>query len=413
MQRRQVDQATAGTSGAAPARPALVGRRVDLDRLAAALEAAAHGRGRMLFLSGDPGIGKTRLAHEVLAFARTRGCRVLEGRAYPLEAGLAYAPILAAFGPFLRSLDPARQARFVNGLPDLGRLFADLRLPAPEPLADPALEKTRLFEAVARLVERLTRDTPVVLFLDDLHWADPASIELLHYLGRGLTTQPVLVLGTYRTSEVDSTRGLRALLTSLRRAGLAEELALSRLDQAEVAELAGSVLGGEAPVELLALLEARAGGTPLFVEALLQALMDTGQLVVTGGGWTLGPDAGRTLPAGVRELILERLERLGPADRGVMDVIAVHGEAIPSAILQSTTRLSEEALLGALDRLRASGLIAEELDGPEVRYDLSHPLIREVSYGELSEIARRRAHAAIAASFGRVRRGDRERLAFH
>ncbi len=186
----------AGVSSSTLAQPPLVGRSAEMDRLAAQLSRAARGQGCALFLAGEAGIGKTRLAQEALALARERGFLVLEGSAYALEGGLAYAPILAAFGPFLRRLDSPRQARLVSGLPDLGQLFTDLRLPAPLPLGDPALEKTRLFEAVVRLLERLARKTPVLLFLDDLHWADPASIELLHYLARGIADQAVFVLGT-------------------------------------------------------------------------------------------------------------------------------------------------------------------------------------------------------------------------
>ncbi|HEX6482607.1 MAG TPA: ATP-binding protein, partial [Ktedonobacteraceae bacterium] len=174
----------AGTSNSTLARSPLVGRSAEIDLLATRLSRAARGQGCAMFLVGEAGIGKTRLAHEALVLAREQGFLVLEGSAYALEGRLAYAPILAAFGPFLRRLDSPRQARLVSGLPDLGRLFTDLRLPAPSPLGDPALEKTRLFEAVARLLERLARKTPVLLFLDDLHWADPASIELLHYLTR-------------------------------------------------------------------------------------------------------------------------------------------------------------------------------------------------------------------------------------
>src|SRR2546421_10592891 len=268
----------AGTSSSPPARPPLVDRSAEMDRLAAQLSRAARRQGCAMFLVGEAGIGKTRLAHEALVLARERGFLVLEGSAYALEDRLAYAPILAAFGPFLRRLDSPRQARLVSGLPDLGRLFTDLHLPAPLPLGDPALEKTRLFEAVVRLLERLTRESPVLLFLDDLPWADPASIELLHYLARGVADQAVLVLGTHRAEEVDTARGLHSLLTSLRRAGLAEEVRIARLGQEAVAELANGLLGSEAPGNLLTLLHTRAGGTPLFIEALVRALIEAGHL---------------------------------------------------------------------------------------------------------------------------------------
>src|SRR5260370_22320012 len=133
-----------------------------------------------------------------------------------MEGRLVHAPTLAAFGPFLRRLDSPRQARLVSGLPDLGQLFTDLCLPAPLPLGDPALEKTRLFEAVARFLERLTREAPVVLFLGDLPRADPAPLQLLHFLARGVADQSVLGVGPHPAEGVDTSRGLAVPVTAAR-----------------------------------------------------------------------------------------------------------------------------------------------------------------------------------------------------
>jgi DNA-binding CsgD family transcriptional regulator len=403
----------ARTSNPLLARPALVGRRAEMDRLAARLSRAANGQGCALFLVGEAGIGKTRLAHEALILARERGFLVLEGSAYALEGRLAYAPILAAFGPLLRRVDSARQARLVSGLPDLGRLFTDLRLPAPLPLGDPALEKTRLFEAVARLLERLARESPVLLFLDDLHWADPASIELLHYLTRGIADQAVLVLGTYRPEEIDAARGLRQLLMSLRRAGLASEETLARLEPETVAELAAGMLESPAPSELLTLLAARAGGTPLFVEALIRTLVDADQLCKRGESWTLGTNLAPVLPPDIRDLILGRLQHLDASQRRVLDLIAVSGGTVSHVVLREVGELSDEVFLQAVQRLCTAGLVVEHVDSAKVTYILTHPLIQEVAYAELPEMARRRTHAAIAFALERVRPGDLDRLARH
>jgi DNA-binding CsgD family transcriptional regulator/tetratricopeptide (TPR) repeat protein len=384
-----------------------------MDQLATRLSRAARRQGGALFLVGEAGIGKTRLAHEALALAREQGFLVLEGCAYALEGRLAYAPILAAFGPFLRRLDSPRRAKLVSGLPDLGRLFPDLRLPAAEPLGDAALEKTRLFEAVARLLERLARETPVLLFVDDLHWADPASIELLHYLARGVADQAVLVLGIHRVEEVDTARGLRSLLTSLRRAGLAEEVRIARLGQEAVAELANGLLGSEAPGNLLTLLQARAGGTPLFIEELVRSLMEAGHLRHSDGGWVLENDVTPLLPSGIRDLILERLEHLDATERRVLDLIVVSGEAVPHDVLHRVSSLDDGVLLEAIRHLHTIGLVVENSTGTDVTYTLTHPLIQEVAYAEQPEMARRRDHAAFATALERVRPDDLDRLARH
>ena len=391
----------------------LVGRGDELRRLEAALAQAASGRGGVLSLAGETGIDKTRLGRETLVLAQRRGFQLLEGRAYPVESGLAYALVLDTLGPFLRRLDRSRLSILVSGLPDLGRLFGDLRLPQPESLGDPAVEKTRLFEATARLLERMAHQAPVFLFLDDLHWADPASLELLHYMARGLGDQPVLLLASYNPHEADSTRGLRAMLKSLQRMGLAEELAISRLTPESQTELVRGMLGGEAPPELIGFLDAHAAGTPLFLEAIVRSLIDAGRLARVESRWSLDPGIELTLPSGVRELIQERLDRLAQDDRHLLDLIAVCGDAVGFSVLRQASGLVEDVLLTALQRLRSAGLVSEGVDGPEVVYGIPHPLVQEVAYAELSEIGRRRTHALVAGAMERLCPDDMERLARH
>src|SRR6266542_2987422 len=310
-----------------------VRRSRELGRVLAALERAAAGSGGALLLAGEAGIGKSRLAAEALSLASQRGFVTLQGSAYPLQADLAYAPVLEVLGPFLAGLEPGRRAALVGGLPDLGRLFAGLHLPPPEPLGDAALERTRLFEAVSRLVERVAADRPVALLVDDLHWADAASLELLHYLARGLGVRRVLLLGTYRLDEARTHPGLRELVRSLQRLGLAEELPVGGLSPEAVAALAGALLGGEPPAALLGALRERAAGMPLFVTALIRGLRDTGELFRSGGAWVLGSGSLSAVPPVVRDLVLVRLERLDPADRALLELVAVAGDAAFLAIL--------------------------------------------------------------------------------
>jgi DNA-binding CsgD family transcriptional regulator len=349
-----------------------------------------------------------------MEIARLQGFTVLEGPAYPLEGSLAYAPVLAAFGPLLRRLDPPGRSRLVRGLPDLGRLFTDLQLQPPEALGDPGLEKTRLFEAVARLLERLAGQSPVLLFLDDLHWADPASIELLHYLARGVAQQAVLVLGTFRDSEIDKARGLRSLVSSLRRARMSQEMGIARLGPEAVAGLVASLLAGRPPDDLLRTLEVRAAGTPLFVESLIESMLETGRLRRVEGAWTWDAEAATDLPPSIRDLILERLERLSPAQRHLLDLVAVGGEAVRQGVLLAAAALSEEAVLPAVRGLASGGLVVEDRSQiSEGIYTLGHPLIQEVAYAQLTEAMRRRMHTAFAAVLERLHPDDVDRLARH
>ena len=261
-------------------RTVLVGRGAELQRITRAFDRVLAGNGAALFVAGEPGIGKTRLASEALLAAANRGFRMIEGRAFPVQ-GLAYALIIDAFGPVLRTLDPAHRTALVGGLPHLSLLFGGLGMTAPPAIGDAALEKTRLFEDVARLLERLARQAPAAILLDDLQWADPASIELLLYLGRGLAELPVLVVATYRSGEADALPGLRLLVRTLERNGVGEEIVLGRLSVEAVGEMTHALLSGDSPQELLDMLNARAGGTPLFVEAMIRGLIDAGSLVRT------------------------------------------------------------------------------------------------------------------------------------
>jgi predicted ATPase len=164
----------------------LIGRATELDRVRAAIERASSAAGSTLLLAGEEGMGKSRLAAEALVLARQRGFLTLSGTAHALHTDLAYAPVLEAIGPFLAGLPAGHLSQLVRGLPDLSRLFGNLSLRPPSSLGDPALERTRLFEAVARLVERMAADRPLAILIDDLHWADHASLDLLHYVARGL-----------------------------------------------------------------------------------------------------------------------------------------------------------------------------------------------------------------------------------
>jgi class 3 adenylate cyclase len=195
-------------------RRALVGRDEELARIQSQLYEADRGQVLIVFLVGDMCMGKTSLAEEALARARDGGFLVLVGRTPSAGSGLAYAPLLSAFGCVLRAVEPVRRDILVGDLLHLGRHWPELGLPPPAPLQDPELERALLFEAVARLVERLAAETPLALFIDDLHWADASSLALLGYLTPGLVRLPVLLLGAYRPEGVAESRGLRHRVTN-------------------------------------------------------------------------------------------------------------------------------------------------------------------------------------------------------
>ncbi len=179
----------------------LVGRDAEMGRLALALDAAAGGEAGVVALVGEAGVGKSRLTEEGMALARARGFLTLHAVASPLHTDLHFGVVVEALRPLVRTVEAGARTRLVEGLPDLGRLFDGLHLPVPAPLGDAGMERMRLFEAVCRLLDRLTRQQPVLLVVDDLQWADPASLAVLHYVVRGLTDCRFLALITRRAGE--------------------------------------------------------------------------------------------------------------------------------------------------------------------------------------------------------------------
>ena len=397
-------------SGSGP-RP-LVGRQRELERIQEALFEAATGRGRIVFVVGQMGIGKTRLAEEALAAGRGQGFLVLVGRTPPVGSGLAYAPLLSAFGAILRSLDPAERDELIGDLPHLGRLWPEFGLPPPAPVEDADLERALLFEAVARLLDRLSSESPVLLVIDDLHWADAPSLALLGYLVPTVTGLPIALVGTYRPEGLLENKALRQFVTNSRRSGTVSEVPLRGLDPDEVAELAAGILGDAPPASLLEL-SGRAAGTPLFVEALIRGLLDAGTLVHTADGWTLAGDSPAALPRSVRDLVVDRLDLLGADEHSTVELIAHGPQGLPHDLCERAGGLGSDELLTVVGRLIEAGLLVQEDEGHEVVYRLAHPLIQEVAAGNLPAVAGRRLHARLARTVEELRPRDLDRLAYH
>jgi DNA-binding CsgD family transcriptional regulator/tetratricopeptide (TPR) repeat protein len=391
---------------------ALVGRARELDRLEAALTAVTEGDTRVVGLVGEPGIGKTRLASEVADRAVARGVTVLSGRTPVHDMAVAYAPMVEALGSHLRSLDRVARAALTRDLPELGLLFGSLVPGSVVPLADPGLEQARLFEAVARLVDRLQQDGPVLLLVDDVHEADPASLSLLHALLRRPARRALLALLTYR-SDAQAQRALQPLQVALRRQGVFGELALERLDRHGLVEVATDLLGGPVSEGLATVLAERADGVPLFVEAVIASLRDAGLLTRREGTWGVLDGIVRDPPAAARDVFLAPIQRLPPSLRDVVDLLAVAGETVGHERVVAILGADDADVTTRIAQLRAAGLVDEVLATGRVTYRPRHPLVGEVAIEQLGAVRRRQLHAAIATSLEDDAEVDLQRLARH
>jgi DNA-binding CsgD family transcriptional regulator/tetratricopeptide (TPR) repeat protein len=379
----------------------LVGRDAESRVLGEAIRRAASGRAQVVAICGEAGIGKSRLAQEALRSAGRGGFRTLESAAGRLHRDLSYAPIVEALRPLVT------EAALTRGLSDLARLFDGLPVPPLVALGDPGLERTRMFEAVRRLIERASTRSPLAIFIDDLHWADPGTVALLHYIARALPSQRCLFLVAYRADEASAE--LQELVTALQRAETLTVVELTGLDATAIGDLATVVLGGPVPATLQEMLVRRSGGVPLFVRAIVLRLIETGALFSSVGRWVLRPGAAAEVPALVSTLLRAKIEGLSPSARGVLDVLAVCGGAAEHLLLDDVAVDPAEGFAG----LRAADLVVEDIRGGAVWYRVVHPVLAEAAYDMVPLRERRRLHARLAGAVQRHRPDDVRLLAVH
>ncbi len=391
--------------------PVLIGRGPALAALEAHLAVARSGQGETVLLSGEAGIGKSRLLTELEARATAgpAALRVVRGACFEQDRALPYAPILDA----LRRLAPGGPDALTTLLgpeaPDLLRILPEVaahvppREPAP-PL-EPAQEKRRLFEALARVVARAVGTGLLLLIVEDLHWSDESSLEWLLYLARRLVGRPILLLLTYRPEEVGPALG--GVLATLDRERLAAEIPLARLDRAEVADLIRAIFDLPRAVhpEFVDALYALTEGNPFFVEETLKALLTAGDIFYVDGMWDRKPLADLHIPRTVQVAVQRRLDPLSPAARALILPAAVAGRRFDFAVLQAVTGQEEAALVEAIKELIAAGLVIEE--SADI-FAFRHALTREAVYADLLARERRALHRATAAAIERVYAGALE-----
>lgn len=416
----------------AAARIPLVGREQELGFMAESWQAALARQCSLLLLSGEAGVGKTRLAQEFADGQRLQGVRVLQGRCYEFERLLPYQPVAEA----LRSLPPAVAANAAAALPEwaiaqAARLAPDLLGPASGPpktaSSQQGGDQEQLFEAVGRFLAQLASQAPLLLLFEDLHWATDSTLQLLHYLARHLIDQPLLLMGTLRPETLWSTQALATLSRRLERDGLARRLELAPLSAAAVAALLGQLAGDVAAAGLLAArLYRETEGNPFFLIETIKALFEQGAIRVEAGVWRLqdGAALGRDrlpLPAGVSEMIAARVGRLSRQTQDAMQMAAVVGREFDFDVLNAAWGNGEEATLAALDDLLRQRLVGDATaaaDGDAGHdYAFTHHKIQEVIYTSLPRRRRQYLHGQVGTALEQLLGADSgsqaAELAFH
>lgn len=397
--------------------PILVARTHECATLHSLIAAARDGKGRGFLISGEAGIGKSRLVAEAQRIAVAQGFLPLQGDCFEADTGYPFAPLLDLLrdlfaGPTAAQLTPEREplaGEIVRLLPDVAPLVPPIPA-APSPLAfDAEQGKRHLFAVLTQFFINLATRHPLLLVIEDLHWCDESSLELLHLIRR-CASRPILFLCTYR--DEGASPGLRHWLAQIDRERLAVDLVLGALSRPEVAVMLRAMLAAPDAThdDLAGLIFTLAEGNPFFVEEVLKSLIATGELRRVGGGWERRPDGdGPSIPRSVQDMLQQRAERLSAPAKRALTLAAVAGRRFDFALLQQALGCAEDQLLSSIKELIAAQLIVEESAD---RFAFRHALVQQAIDGGLLARERRSLHRVIVTALEAIHTSPAQREAY-
>jgi DNA-binding SARP family transcriptional activator len=365
----------------------LIGREEEWARLEHCWQQAMAGESPLVFLCGEPGIGKTHLAQEFASHVQKQpgGATVMQGSCRESLMEVPYAPWAEALRGYLRTfpgeeigeIAGAEAVGLVQLVPELGAWLPSP--PHPMPRLGPQAERLYLFNQVADFLLRLSREMPLLLFLDDLHWADATSLHLLEHVLRQTEKGRILLLGTYRPGEVDPERPLRDVQRRIHRTHRPLTLELARLGAAEVKRLVEALLQGQEVSPLLAdTIYRETEGNPFFAEEMLKALWEEGELRLAPTGWERWREGALAVPGSIQAVLNRRVDRLSDACRHALIQASAMGQEFDFDLLKVLVNLDDEGLLDLLDEALEARLVDEVIVGEGEMYRFHHALITHV-----------------------------------
>jgi len=375
--------------------PSFVGREKELQELKVSLESAVEGKGKTVFLSGEAGVGKSRLAAEFLADARKHGFTTLKGWCLS-NAAVPYFPFFEAFNAFF-SYETQDAGIAKLEIRDLLSGSSEFDLKRGSETVSAQVWKDQTFMAVAKTLSKISNHCPVILFIDDAHWADSASLSLIHYLARVIGSFKILLIVSFRSENLpsgseDRSNPLVETLRLMRREDLVSEIKVGALDLKGVLDVTTSMLGVVPPLELAKKLAEESQGNPLFVVESLRMLNERGGLVRDGNNWRLAEEE-LGIPPKIKDIILQRLSLLLHGQRKVLDAASVIGEMFDVGLLSSVLGMNQLEIIETLDAIEKNSSLVS-CEGELYRFD--HARSREAIYDELSSALKKAYHAKVA-----------------
>jgi len=385
----------------------LIDRVEEIGLLREAVDRAVRGEGGIVLLYGEAGIGKTRLARELGAYARLRGMQVLSGRCpalFRMDGVPPYVLWKEVIKNFLEVCAPEHLYRVIGFYPgEVSALVPELKqklgaIPHSLPIS-PEHERDRLFEAVSQFVINISKEAPLLVVLDDLQWTDQSSLLLLHYLARGVYKESLLLVGAYRDTDIDERHPLSPVVTELNRERLLQSVLLKRMSLDDVSEMIKRLLEqDDVPREFCEMVYEKTMGNPFFVEEVIKSLKEEEVIYREEDKWRIKEVSRIEFPKTVKSVIKARISRLDDECQNVLTLASFVGNDFSFTALCGVTGFEEDKLLETMEKMLKTGLVKERVIRGQDVYSFADIMIRDVVHEEVSHLRHKKLHGTVGCA---------------